>query len=281
MARKTIYVASLVAVALLASACGGGAMSSYSIAFNAVVAGAPFSCQSSYPNIGTSQTTVQPLDFRLYVHDVQLVRANGEKVPLTLKDDGKWQGQGVALLDFEDGTGTCNTASPETNTTVTGTAAQHDDYTGIQLTLGLPAALDHLDDATAMAPLNVPAMFWGWVGGYRYLKVEMQSPKNPVWHFHLGAMYCQRASGDISCKYDNLSVVTLANFKANASTITLDLASLFADSDLDHQVDGTPDLIPGCMSSPGDPECTVLFSKIGLAFDGGPAPAGQTFFAGP
>jgi len=256
-------------------------MASYSIAFNPVVDGAPFSCQSSYPNIGTSKTTVQPLDFRMYVHDVQLVRATGEKVPLTLKDDMKWQGQGVAMLDFEDGTGTCNTASPETNTMVTGTAAQHDDYNAVEFTLGLPASLDHLDSATAMAPLNAPAMFWSWVGGYRYLKVELQAPLNPSWNFHLGAMYCTRGSGNIACKYDNLSVVTLANFKANTSTITMDLAKLFADSDLDHQVDGTTDQVAGCMSSPGDPECKVLYDKVGLAFDGGPAPTGQTFFAGP
>jgi hypothetical protein len=31
------------------------------------------------------------LDFRLFVHDVELVRAGGEHVPFRLTDDGAWQ----------------------------------------------------------------------------------------------------------------------------------------------------------------------------------------------
>src|SRR5689334_12208816 len=101
MLRTTSLALLIGSLAGCGPGAGGGA--TYSIGFKALVAGAPFSCQSSYPSIGTSKTTIQPLDFRLYVHGVQLIRANGEPQPLTLKDDGKWQGQGVALLDFEDG----------------------------------------------------------------------------------------------------------------------------------------------------------------------------------
>ena len=55
-------------------------------------------------------------------------------------------------------------------------------------------------------------------------------------------------------------------------------ATLFGDSNLDAQVDGTNDTIPGCMSSEGDPECPPLFAKVGLSFESAsPGPA-QTFF---
>src|SRR6202012_4485200 len=104
----------------------------YTVAFAPLVAGQPFSCSQTYPNIGTSMTTMTPQDFRMYVHDVSLVRAGGQTVPLKLTPDKTWQSETVTLLDFEDGTGQCMTNSPETNFNVVGTAPEHGDYTGVQ-----------------------------------------------------------------------------------------------------------------------------------------------------
>jgi uncharacterized repeat protein (TIGR04052 family) len=269
----------LVVVLLALAGCGGGS-ADYTVTFAPLVAGAPFSCSQTYAGIGTTQTMMTPEDFRMYVHDVQLVRANGEKVPLALKADGKWQDDSVALLDFEDGTGACNTNSPETNVAVVGTAAQHDDYNSVEFTIGLPSDKNHLNAATAMAPLNQPAMWWSWVGGYRYLKLDVQSTGNQTWFFHLGAEACSGASSTaINCKYPDLPIISLASFKANATKVTLDLATLLADSNLDAQINGTTDQVPGCMSSTGDPECPPLFNKLGLVFESNdPGPA-QTFFA--
>jgi uncharacterized repeat protein (TIGR04052 family) len=267
-------------VVLLALAGCGGSGATYSVTFVPLVAGAPFSCTQTYPNIGTSMTTMTPQDFRMYVHDVQLVRTSGETVPLVLKADGVWQSDNIALLDFEDGTGTCMTNSPQTNFTVTGTAAEHSDYTGVQFTVGLPADQDHLNAATAMAPLNEPAMWWSWVGGYRYLRIDVASTVNSAWFFHLGAEACTGASNTaITCKYPDLPIIALNGFQKNATKVSLDLATLFADSNLDAQPDPMVDPVTGCMSSTADPECPPLFAKLGLAFESNdPGPA-QTFFA--
>src|SRR5689334_1928446 len=100
--------------ALALAGCGGGD-ASYTVTFTPLVAGAPFSCSQTYDNVGTTKSTIAPQDLRMYVHDVKLVRASGQAVPLQLKPDGKWQSDNVALLDFEDGSGSCMTASPETN----------------------------------------------------------------------------------------------------------------------------------------------------------------------
>ena len=118
--------------------CSDGT-TAYSVTFAPIVNGMPFQCGATYTNIGVTQTTIQPQDFRMYVHGVTLIRANGEQHPLVLTQDKKWQFQDIALLDFEDGTGLCNTASPETNFSVVGRAPQHNDYTGVQFTLGVPA----------------------------------------------------------------------------------------------------------------------------------------------
>lgn len=265
------------------TACGGSsvATSEYTIKFNPLVSGMPFSCTASYPNIGTTKTTIEPLDFRMYVHDVALVRAGGATEPLTLKADGKWQAMNIALLDFEDGTGTCMTGTTETNFNVVGSAPTQSDYTGVQFTLGVPMDMDHLDSATAAAPLNTPAMWWSWVGGYRYLRIDVQSLQNESWNFHLGAMDCVMTSPtDITCKYENQAVVALTTFSGTSATISMDLATLYADSDLDHQVDGVTDQVPGCMSGPGDPECPPLFNKVGLSFESTATPPAQTFFVG-
>ena len=43
----------------------------------------PFSCDGEYDGIGVGKTKIKPLDFRFWVHDLALVRANGEAVSLS------------------------------------------------------------------------------------------------------------------------------------------------------------------------------------------------------
>jgi uncharacterized repeat protein (TIGR04052 family) len=272
----------LVGLSLLAfgiGGCGGGSSgATYTVKFAPLVGGAPFSCSQTYPNIGTTKSTIEPQDFRMYVHDVTLVRANGDKQPLTLKADGKWQNDSIALLDFEDGTGACATDSPETNFQVVGTAPAHDDYNGVEFTLGLPRDQDHLAAATAAAPLNQPAMWWSWLGGFRYLKIDVQTTANPAYFFHLGAEECTGASmTTIDCKFANLSTVSLP-FTPGQTTVAVDLATLLADANVDLQPDGMTTFTPGCMSAPGDPQCPPIYAKLGLAFDGMGTPPAQTVF---
>ncbi|MBL8969733.1 MAG: metallo-mystery pair system four-Cys motif protein, partial [Myxococcales bacterium] len=54
----------------------------------------PFACGQDYAGVGTADSTVTPLDFRLYVHDLALVRAGGERVPIAVYDDARWQHEG-------------------------------------------------------------------------------------------------------------------------------------------------------------------------------------------
>jgi uncharacterized repeat protein (TIGR04052 family) len=251
----------------------------YTVTFAPLVAGVPFSCSQTYPNIGTSMTTMTPQDFRMYVHDVSLVRAGGATVPLKLTPDNVWQSDSVTLLDFEDGTGACATNSPETNFNVIGTAPEHSDYQGIQFSVGVPADEDHLNAATATAPLNQPALWWSWVGGYRYMRIDVGSNMNASWFFHLGADACTGASqNSITCKYPDVPIIALSSFAAKTGKVTLDLATLFADSDLDATPDPMGDGVPGCMSATMEPGCPPLFQKLGLSFESSdPGPA-QTFF---
>ena len=133
-----------------------------------------FECGNSYDRVGESETTITPTDFRLYVSNVSLIDEDGNAVAVELEQDGKWQHQNVALLDFEDGTGACDNGTTETNTSIVGTVPEGD-YQSLQFTLGVPERLNHDDAAIAPSPLNLTSMWWNWQGGYKFLRVDLET----------------------------------------------------------------------------------------------------------
>jgi hypothetical protein len=73
------------------------------IQFAARAGDQPVTCGQAISGIGASAATVQIQDFRIYVSAVRLVDRQGAEHPVTLTPDGVWQGERVALLDFEGG----------------------------------------------------------------------------------------------------------------------------------------------------------------------------------
>ena len=144
------------------------------INFEAWVGDEEFVCGQSYEGIGASESIITPSDFRFYVSDVALIDSDGNAVPLELEQDGRWQYQNTALLDFEDGTNSCDNGTAEVNTTVVGTVPEGD-YQSLQFTMGVPEDLNHEDAAIAPSPLNLTSMWWNWQGGYKFLRVELET----------------------------------------------------------------------------------------------------------
>lgn len=250
------------AAALLAS-CDEQARATVTIDLAGRVGDAPFACGATYDGIGTSATQLTTLDFRFYVHDVRLVLEGGEEVELALTDDGVWQSGGVALIDFEDGEG-CEGGNAPTNTSLVGTVpAGTGAITGVRFLVGVPEERNHIDSATAPSPLNLSSMYWGWQGGYKFLRFEGRTTGQPAgMRMHLGATGC---SGDARmgtrvCASRNEGVVSLDAFDPDRDVIVADLAALFELSDLD--VDGGGP--PGCMSDADDPDCAPMFDALGI-----------------
>lgn len=247
-----------------------------SIQFKAKVASADFACGQTY-TLGSTATAYQPRDFRFYVHDVALLRLDGTRVPFVLADDGKWQNQGVALLDFEDASGGCGNGTAELNVALKGTIDTAHHYNTVEFTLGVPFEQNHQDATAAAAPLNLSGMFWNWQGGYKFLRIDGATTGQPMGHnIHLGSTACMPGSTPNSvamCGNPNRVRVSLPAFTLGTSTVVVDLAALVVDSNLDADTMGAP----GCMSMPDDVECGPLFKNLGLPFGGVPA-GPQTVF---
>ncbi len=244
------------------------------IAFAAEVGGTPFVCGQSYAGVGTGGSAYVGTDFRFYVHDVALVGATGD-VPVTL-DINEFQADGIALLDFETGGTGCQMGSPSTHTAVTGTVPAGA-YTGVKFKVGVPFAKNHLDVTTATAPLNIPAMYWAWSSGYKFLKAD-GAVNGAGFNLHLGSTMCGAtgtAPPTAACASPNVMDIALSSYTPGTSVIVADVARVLTDVDV---TVNTAMTAPGCMSFPGDAECNTIFPKLGLAY-GTNAAATQTLFA--
>ena len=246
------------------SGTGGAATMDVMIPFVGRVGKTPFACKDTYPGLGTAATDVALSDFRLYIHDVKLHQKGGADVPLELKQDGLWQYQTLALLDFEDKTGPCANGTTEMNGMIHGTVPQGT-YDGISFKLGVPFELDHADVSTAPSPLNLSALFWDWNGGYKFLRADSApAAGGEAFLLHLGSVACQGnfADGGVSaCDRPNVSDIVLTAFDPAKSKIVVDYAAIVAGSDLSKNGGGAP----GCMSGPTDPDCEPIFQRLGLS----------------
>lgn len=266
-----------IAFAAVLAATPAMADQAVSITFAAQIAGKPFSCTETYMGLGAKGTAVKGIDYRLFVSGAALIRADGTAQPIALDQDGTWQLDDLALLDFEDGTGGCATGTAEINTILRGTVPEGD-YVGLGFALAVPFDKNHGDPTLAPAPLNTTAMFWNWQGGYRFVRIDMvpvdkaaDGPKG--WFLHLGSTQCPAVSKTEAptapCKNPNHLPVTFAAFDPATNVVVIDPAAVVADADL---TVNAPETSPGCMSFPGDADCVLVMGKLGQAY--GDLPAG-------
>ena len=60
------------------------------------------SCSQAF-NLPGSNNDFYLKDFRLYLHEVELLSASGEWVPFQMNNDQEWSDGKLTLLDFEEG----------------------------------------------------------------------------------------------------------------------------------------------------------------------------------
>lgn len=244
--------------AFLVAGCGedgaeGPTTTRVEIRFDARVNGAEFECGVSYGGLGVNDEALAFSDMRFFVHDLVLLGPNGEEAPVTLIEDGVWQRDGVALLDFEDG---CENGTTQVNHSVLGEAPEGE-WTGLRFSVGVPPSLNSSETVLEGrgSPLNLSAMFWSWRSGYKYVRLDTDSP---FFRFHLGAVGCD---DEFQCDEVNIPTFTIDGLDINTDAVALDIGELLADSDLSQNTEGTA---PGCMGESSDADCTPIFARFGL-----------------
>ncbi|WP_043430932.1 MbnP family copper-binding protein [Cystobacter fuscus] len=281
------FPARLIAIALpLASSLGCGVQEPekrefpVDISFEARVGARPFACGDTYTGLGTTATAFEPMDFRVFLHDVRLVSEDGTEVPIALTDDGVWQKDGALLLDFADKSGQCTNGTAATRTHLVGTVPEGN-YRGLRFKLGLPESLNHRNPTLAPAPFNDTTLFWGWRYGYVFLRVDGRTTGlRSGYVMHLGSMDCPPAEPGQpygGCTLPSRPEISLEGFVLEQSRVVLDLANLLAGANLDANAN-VPNTSIGCMSQKEDPDCAPVFTRLGLPFqDPSEAVAAQTF----
>lgn len=248
----------------LAAGCGSDtdvSMKPVALTFAARVGDREFLCGESY-DIGKPSAAVTFSDLRFYVHDVRLITKDGDEVPVDLTPDD-FQHDGIALLDFEDGMDGCS-GNSAFNPIVHGNVPEGE-YTGLVFRLGLPFDLNHGQEADSPSPLNLSDMFWRWKDGYKFIRVDSPDVDRPGLRLHLGSTGCvtDARGRTTKCTNENTPEIRIANFDADKSDIVVDLASLFANSNV---TENEPDSPTGCMSNPDDSDCAPIFEALGLSF---------------
>lgn len=239
--------------------------------FAAAVGNEAARCGQTYSGLGTADTGGEIMDLRLYVSNIRLINAEGAEVPVELEQDGKWQVENVALLDFEDATGRCSDGgTTDVRGEVTGTVHEGS-YEGIVFDVAVPFDLNHDDLASAPSPLNVSAMYWGWAVGYKFVRIDFLTENDLTWSVHVGSTGCESDGPSdppsVECGKPNRIQVRFDSFDPEHDIIQLDLAALFANTDLTQD---TPDSSAGCQSFPDDvDDCTPLFPTLGIDFETG------------
>jgi uncharacterized repeat protein (TIGR04052 family) len=261
-----------------------------SIPFAAEIGGKPFSCAETFAGLGSTAAEAQAVDFRLFVSEAALVKADGSLQSIALEQDGQWQLEGLALLDFEDASGACANGTAGVNTTLRGTVPDGK-YTGLAFTIGVPFEQNHVDPTVSAAPLNTTAMFWNWQGGYKFVRIDlvptaimgmtedagaeagMGHGNAKGWFLHLGSTMCDAASkteAPKACANENRMAIRLEGFDPAANTVVIDPAPVLAEADL---MENAPETSPGCMSFPKDADCMTVMGKLGLPYMEVPAGA--------
>ena len=265
-----------------------GADKPVTIRFQAQVGEEAFACGRQYEGIGVTKSKISGRDFRFYVSNVRLLDSMGKETPVELDQDGKWQLDDLALLDFEDGTAHCSNGTPEMNRQITGKVPEGS-YTGLRFTLGVPFNNNHADPLTQPSPLNLTALFWVWNAGHKFARIEFASTGAPRGFFvHLGSTGCTPNDTKVtipsSCKSPNRVEVNFPSFDPSHDTVIADLLALLQNTNVDAtqnrveaNTEGPTPVGAGCMSGPDDADCAGLFLNFGLPFGGRPATE-QKFF---
>lgn len=238
------------------------------------------SCDATLTGLGTSGDTGKIKFFAYYIHDIELVDTNGDAVSATLVDNNfQDPDNGVVFFNYRDKDATCGGSAETTNKQVALEVENLGSHTinKIRFKVGLPFEVNHNSDLNTETEYASSDYYWNWQGGRKMMRLDV-APTNGIdqsgnagttWNFHLGSIGCTSADATTAptaaCSSPNVVQIELDNFAASdtaVDTVVFDYQKLIAGVDMNNDQGGKF----GCMSFPGDPECTSMLGKLGLTY---------------
>ncbi|EIE03444.1 MbnP family copper-binding protein [Leptospira licerasiae] len=261
------------------------------IEFKAVVGDSDATCGGDITGHGESHSSsvtiqhvagVMPIglkDLRFYVSEFELVDQNDNVITLDVPNTGDWQYAGVALLDFENGKGSCS-GTTETNNFVQA-SVENKTYKTLRFTLGVPENLNHIDYSVAPSPLNVSGLAWSWTMGYRFFVGEFLSNDPATLGnaavLHMGSAGCSESAGVYTCTNSNRAKIELTpteGFNPFTQKVQFDLKKAVTGWDI-----STGSKSCHSMGAMDSSTCSLVYPNFGLDYSTGNAgSAAQTVF---
>jgi uncharacterized repeat protein (TIGR04052 family) len=201
--------------------------------------------------VSESQKKWQYQQIQFFLHGVEIKTKKNGWQPWAMTSSA-YQSNNVALLGEA-----CSEKREQSNWQLLLEPVQDsNEVTDIRFTLGIPFELNHLNPLTQPSPLNDSSMFWGWQGGHKFMRIELNS-QNDDFLFHLGSTGCKALSPvrapKSECLQPNRVEVTLP-FTRLTTDIEFDLAVLFNNLLLTRN--------NNCQSAVDEESCKVLFDNL-------------------
>jgi len=165
-------------------------------------------------------------DLKFFVHDLEVRDEDGVWHSASLAPQSPWQLENLALIDLENGMGSCRNGSAEQYTELDARVSVSE-VTGIRFVVGVPFDQNHINPDTAAPPLTYTLMHWHWRAGYKFIRAGVsRGDKNAFVHF--GSTECEGTIGNISgCAQPNRTAVELVDFDPSHHPVFVDVAALF------------------------------------------------------
>jgi uncharacterized repeat protein (TIGR04052 family) len=275
----------------------------FSLSFVAVANGKEVGCTDAIGGLGPGgKITVELSDLRFYVSNLKLLDADGQPVSFTL-DDNEFQYNGkdgsVSLIDLTGTTeGACAASSiafaegtKRVNAAMKGTTLVSQ-VASVSFDVGVPQQVMK-ETIAAHTPEGAPSplgeMYWTWATGYRHFvfnfAVDAGADGKGDGYVHIGSRDCGPADGHAledraNCTYVNTPTVALGAFDLKKNVVQVDLPAILKDLDFVAPIyDPMTFMVIGqgpgveCHSSPMQPDCPLIFPRLGLDLTTGKAEA--------
>lgn len=259
LTRTLITASSIVTLAAL-SGCGSDndsdnspAKTQVNLNFAAQLNSAELQCALNSETVGSGQTPADIKYFGVYISNLEVATDSGDFIAVDLDASATTDVErGISLITF------CGTSL--TNSQIAGTVAEGD-YSRLRFTIGVPEQYNHLDATQTEGILAKEiAMHWNWTKGYKHARMDVAG-----WNIHLGSTACSGENADAVCANGNRPTYSFSNVDFANANVVLDYAALVNNSDISTDNGGAP----GCMSGATDPECTAVFTALGLDLTSG------------